>query len=234
MTSVVCRSLEKLVRKAMTHIKNLVADEQHGFTDEWSCTSQLISVLDIWSKVLNEGGAIDAIYLDFQKAFDTVPHQRLLIKLKVYGVTGQVHKWIESFLMGRKQRVNVRGSFSAWSKVTSGIPQGSVLGPLLFILYINDLPDTVESLAHIFADDTKLHRHIKSESDCWILQEDLDHLQAWSNKWLLRFNAVKCEVLRLGNSKHTFQYYMGENKKTIGRDRGWKRSGYLGWPQIAI
>ena len=106
------------------------------------------------------------MYLDFQKAFDTVPHQRLLTKLKAYGVHGSVHAWINSFLSQRKQRVVVNGAYSQWNYVTSGIPQGSVLGPTLFIIFINNLPETVESMVHIFADDTKICRKIATENDC--------------------------------------------------------------------
>ena len=110
--------------------------------------------------------SLEAVYLDFQKAFDTVPYQRLLTKLKAYGVQGSVHAWINSFLSQRKQRVVVNGAYSQWNDVTSGIPQGSVLGPTLFIIYIKDLPETVESMVHIFADDTKIYRKIATENDC--------------------------------------------------------------------
>ena len=126
-----------------------------------SCSSQLISVLhDVWTQILDKKESLDAVHLDFQKAFDTVPHQRLLTKLKAYGVHGSVHAWINSFLSQRKQRVVVNGAYSQWNYETSGIPQGSVLGPTLFIIYFNDLPETVESMVHIFADDTKIYRKL--------------------------------------------------------------------------
>ena len=176
-----------------------------------SCSSQLISVLDIWIQILDEKESRDAVYIDFQKAFDTVPHQRLLTKLKAYGVHGSVHAWINSFLSQRKQRVVVKGAYSQWNDVTSGIPQGSVLGPTLFIIYINDLPETVESMVHIFADDTKIYRKIATENDCVELQKDLDILQEGSNKWLLRFNAKKCKVMRLGGQHPEFIYKMTNN-----------------------
>ena len=111
------------------------------------------------------------MYLDFQKDFDIGPHQRLITKLRAYGVHGSVHAWINSFLSQRKECVVVNGAYSQWNDVTSGIPQGSVLGPTLFIIYINDLPETVESMVHIFADDTNIYRKIATENDCIKLQK---------------------------------------------------------------
>ena len=212
LTSIVCRVLEKLVRKGIVaHIKSLIVDEQHGFMEGRSCSSQLVSVLDVWTQILDKKESLDAVYLDFQKAFDTVPHQRLLTKLKAYGVHGSVHAWINSFLSQRKQRVVVNGAYSQWNDVTSGIPQRSVLGPTLVIIYINDLPETVESMVHIFADDTKIYRKIATENDCVKLQKDLDILQEWSSKWLLSFNAKKCKVMRLGGQHPDFIYKMINN-----------------------
>ena len=109
-----------------------------------------------WSSALDEGQPLDVSYLDFAKAFDSVPHKRLLSKLKTYGVRGKLLRWIESFLTGRLQRVLIQGDASSWCPVTSGIPQGSVLGPTLFIIYVNDLPDSVTNSVSMFADDTNL------------------------------------------------------------------------------
>ena len=118
------------------------------------------------------------------------------MKLKAYGVHGSVLVWINSFLSQRKQRVVDNGTFSKWTDVTSGIPQGSILGPVLFIIYINDLPETVESMVHFFADDTKIYRKITTEKDCAALKKDPVMLQEWSNKWLLKFNTSKCKIMR--------------------------------------
>lgn len=159
--------------------------------------------------MLDSGDPVDAIYLDFRKAFDTVPHQRLLNKLKAYGIVGDINDWIRAFLTGRTHRVVVNSSLSSWLEVLSGIPQGSVLGPILFVLFINDLPDMVRSTAHIFADDTKVYRSVLTEQDCVELQADLTRLVEWSEKWQMEFNADKCKVLHLGHSNRKAVYKMG-------------------------
>ena len=135
--------------------------------------------------------------MDFQKAFDKVPHKRLLEKIKSYGIVGTTLNWIEDFLKNRTQKVMVNGAGSEWENVTSGIPQGSVLDPILFVIYINDLPDTVESDSYLFADDTKIFRIIKDEDDKEILQDDLTKLEEWSDKWLLKFHPEKCKHMKI-------------------------------------
>ena len=194
-------------------INNLISNQQFGFIGGRSTVLQLLKVLDRWTEILDEGGEIDAVYLDFMKAFDKVPHKRLLLKLKSYGVGDTVASWIESFLVGRRQRVVVNGYSSSWAPVTSGIPQGSVLGPLLFIIYINDLPKNITSEIYLFADDTKLFRNVKTDGEANILQEDLHKLEQWSDKWLLHFHPQKCKVLDIGNRvREQNEYYMGEHK----------------------
>ena len=135
---------------------HLLSEDLHGFRAGRSCVTQLLEIMELWTSMLDEGDGIDVVYLDFRKAFDSVPHQRLLEKARAHGIDGNLLKWIESFLTGRKQRVNVNGEMSSWADVHSGIPQGSVLGPILFIIFINDLPDVVECYVKIFADDTKV------------------------------------------------------------------------------
>ena len=125
-------------------------------------------------------------------------HKRLLLKLQSYGLKGMVLNWIADFLSNGKQRVVVRGTFSEWSQVTSGVPQGSVLGPTLFIIYVNDLPDCVQSYMGIFADDTKIYRPIISPTDYNILQSDINSVLQWCDIWLLFLNYSKCHYNSIG------------------------------------
>jgi len=119
-----------------------------------------------------------------------------------YGINGSLLKWIESFLIGRQQRVVLNGNSSGWVEVTSGVPQGSVLGPLLFMLYINDITDGLQSTLEMLADDSKLYRIIKTPRDIEILQDDLNYISNWSKLWLLKFNTFKCIVIHLGRGDH--------------------------------
>ena len=138
---------------------------------------------------------LDQVYLDFSKAFDKVPHQRLILKLQNIGVKGKLLSWIESFLTNRMQSVKVNGIRSFWLFVLSGVPQGSVLGPLLFILYVNDLPNCLTTCScKIFADDTKTASKVNSCDQADLLQEDLNRLYEWTRTWKMQFNGKKCHV----------------------------------------
>lgn len=225
LTSIICKTMEKFIRDALTeHMENnqLFTPHQHGFRKGRSCVTQLIEVLDDWTEKLDHHNAIDAIYLDFQKAFDTVPHKRLIHKLRGYGITGNLLGWIKNFLNERKQKVVLNGAESNWSHVTSGIPQGSVLGPILFTIYINDLPDVVDNIAKLFADDTKVYAVVNNIEEQDTLQKDLDNLVDWSDKWLLKFNKSKCKHIHFGPFVNT-SYHLGENnitKTTEEKDLG--------------
>ena len=146
--------------------------------------------------------------MDFMKAFDTVPHKRLNIKLKGYGIIGNIGKWIEGFLSNRKQRVNIEGSKSNWSSVVSGVPQGSVFGPVLFCLYINDLPSNVLSDIYLFADDTKMFRKVSSNEDAQLFQNDINKLLSWSKTWLLKFHPEKCKIMSIGYNTILYRFTM--------------------------
>ena len=211
LTAVPCKILESLIRDQMlSHLteQRLLSEHQHGFRPKRSCSTQLLEVLDAWTRELECGNPVDVVYLDFQKAFDSVPHLRLLSKLRSYGITGKLLDWIASFLTGRKQQVVLEGHRSDWSDVASGVPQGSVLGPLLFLVYVNDLPDIIQCGIKLFADDTKMYTSVSSTDDAALLQSDLVALTRWSNTWLMPFNRSKCRVLHLGSANQGSIYTM--------------------------
>ena len=186
----------------------LLSDQQHGFRAKRSTTSQLLRVLDIWTEWLEEGKNFDVMYMDFAKAFDSVPHERLLKKIAAYGISGNLLKWTESFLKGRQQRVKVNSVTSEWKEVRSGIPQGSVLGPIFFIIYINDLPENMCIHVQMYADDTKIFGTVNNDAEGKVLQKDLLSALDWAKKWQLRFNVEKCKVMHYGSSNQQRQYRM--------------------------
>ena len=153
--------------------------------------------------------------LDLAKAFDSVPHKRLLLKLQSYGISGKYLSWIGSFLLGRCQRVMEAGTGSDWAPVLSGVPQGSVLGPVLFICYINDMPDTVLSFIYMYADDTKIGRPVVTAEGSKKLQADLHCIQQWSEKWHLKFNSTKCKVIHFGHNNSKATYTMMNDKVDV-------------------
>ena len=150
-----------------------------------------------WAASMNKCHQTDLILLDFSKAFDCVPHQRLLHKLHYYGISGPTLYWLKSFLSNRTQHVSINGSHSALANVTSGVSQGSVLGPVLFVLYINDITNRIQSNIRLFADDSIVYREIRSPADHHILQTDIQKLTDWSNKWQMNFNTSKCHLLTI-------------------------------------
>ena len=164
----------------------MIADSQQGFSSGLSCQTNLLTFFDKIVDNMDQGNTVDVIYLDFQKAFDKVPHLRLIEKVKSLGINEQTVRWIKQWLQGRKQKVVINGFNSTWADVTSGVPQGSVLGPLLFLIYINDIDQGVKGLISKFADDTKLGGIIRTSSDMIDLQADMDILSEWSEKWQLK------------------------------------------------
>ena len=183
----------------MAHLDEykLLSDRQHAFRKGHSCETQLTTVINDWAKILDNRGQVDTFILDFEKAFDTPPHELLKSKLFGYGIGGKTLKWIDSFLCFRQQRVVVNGVKSDWAPVLSGVPQGTVLGPLLFSLYINDISSDIESEIRLFADDCVCYREIKDEKDTMKLQRDIDRLGSWARKWGMRFHPVKCNMMQL-------------------------------------
>ena len=147
----------------------------------------MLSYLDKCIDTIVSGGVVDTIYFKFAKAFDSVPHERLLGKLKSYGINGKVLEWIKAFLSNRRQIVIANGMKSDPATVLSGIPQGSFLGPILFVIHINDLPEVVKCSTYLSADDTKIFRQVTTKEEALQLQSDINSLEQWSQKWLLTF-----------------------------------------------
>ena len=179
------------------HKHNIILHFQHGFQFGLSCESQLIETVHNWMTAMDNKTQIDAILLDFAKAFDKVPHLRLLSKLISYGNTKNL---IKSFLSNCKQRVSVNGALSDITYATSGVEQGSDLGSVLFLLYINDIDGNIKSSIPLFAYDSIIYRKISSKTDHEILQNDLHQLQTWSDKWQMEFNVSKCVHLPITNN----------------------------------
>ena len=177
-------------------------DLQHGFRERMSCETQLLQLIEDLARNMTEGKQTDLILLDFSKAFDKVSHLKLLYKLQVHGVRGKTLGWTESFLVGRSQSVVLDGECSNELPVSSGVPQVSVLGPILFLLYINDLPDNLQSQVRLFADDTAVYLTVQGKNDSDRLQRDLDYLQEWEVKWDMEFNPSKCQVIHITRSRN--------------------------------
>ena len=187
----------------MTHsdMNNILSPFQHGFRRNRSCETQLLQFTTDIANILAADKQTDVLVMDFSKALDKVGHGRLLHKLGHYGIRGRTQRWIRGFLSGRTQEVVVEGQHSDRVPVTSGVPQGSVLGPCLFLHYINELPEGIGSTVRLFADDTVMYLTIDNQTDSHRLQADLDNLAKWEKRWQMQFHPDKCQVLRITNKR---------------------------------
>ena len=218
LTSMVVKSLERLIHNhimSFLYDNKLLCDNQHGFRPLRSCETQLLQLVHEWLSILDERGSVDAVFLDFAKAFDKVSHPHLLLKLQHYEIKGQLLEWISDFLTTRRQRVVIDGHSSGWSEVSSSVPQESILGPLLFLVYINDFPLAVKCNCGIFTDDSILHRKVTSESDCEDLQTDLHSAYDWCNSWLVTLKSEKSKGLHLSRSKDPYHHEYWLSDKSL-------------------
>ena len=203
-TCILCKVLEHITAShVVKHLNahDLLYDLQHGFREKRSCETQLTMLVEDLARNVSKGKQTDLILLDFSKAFDKVNHSKLLWKLHQYGIRGNALAWIRAFLGNRSQTVVIDGEESESVPVTSGVPQGSVLGAILFLIYINDLPDELSSQVRLFADDTAVYLTIGDTEDGKVLQNDLDRLSVWEDRWDMEFNPSKCQVVRVTTSR---------------------------------
>lgn len=218
MEKIIKEHIEKFILTA-----KLIKVSQHGFMKGRSCMSNLLLFQNSVINMIDEGSSVDIIYLDLQKAFDKVPHSILLQKIRGMGIEGKVSDWIENWLSHRKQRVVIGESFSDWADVYSGVPQGSILGPLLFTIFINDIDANLMNGLLKFADDSKLWGRVDTEEEIQKIQSDLDSLTVWAESNLMPFNVSKCKIMHVGKKNSRVEYkLMGStiSKTTEEKDLG--------------
>ena len=219
-----------------SHLTHLLYHLQHGFLKGKSTVNQLLEVYHEIVESIASGAQVDAVHMDLSKAFDKVTHPILLAKLSKHGIVGKLLGWFRDYLTNRQQRVVIDGVYSDWLPVTSGVPQGSILGPLLFLVYINDMPNYIvgDSKLALFADDSKLYNVIKSDSDQNVLQNDINCVHKWSVDSNMIFNTNKCKVLHMSKrrSKVVKQYKIGNDDLPIAsetKDLGIIVTSSLSW-----
>ena len=215
--SISCKMLEHIIYiNVMNYLctNNILSDAQHGFRKSRSCETHLIMLVNDMAKSLNDVSQSDAALLDFSKVFDKVYHRKLCLKLEDYGIRAELLNWIKNYLSNITQKVIVEGKIFDSITVISGVPQRTVLKPSFFLLYINDLPDSIKCKIGLFADDSIVYNNIISITDCKILQSDLDALCLWSKNWDMEFNTDKCKILTVTNKKNIIkhQYKMEKSK----------------------
>lgn len=209
LTSVVCRVMEGVIKEELVNFlekNHLLSRGQHGFRANRSCVTNLLEYLEKVTELIDRGQSCDIVFFDFKKAFDMVSHKKLILKLDRIGIKSGLCLWIEEWLNQREQQVVLNGSESDWTKVLSGVPQGSVLGPILFLIYINDIAENVPGLLSLFADDTKCFAEVKKEDLTHTIQRSIDALHAWSKEWSMEFNPSKCSVIHLGSNNPNHLY----------------------------
>ena len=205
LTSLVVKVMERLVSSQLAvflDANGVLSPLQHGFRPGHSCLTQLLQTIHDWAHSLDRASSTHVIFIDFAKAFDSIPHERLLLKLEAVGLRGDLLNWLRGFLVGRMQKVVINGCHSPWKRITSGVPQGTILGPLLFNLYINDISACLTSGIRLYADDCAVYREILTLSDCVDLQHDLNAIHQWTVKWQMKVNPAKCKAMQVTNKRN--------------------------------
>ena len=222
LTSAICKVMEKILCSAIMSFlmrNNLISPQQHGFVRGRSYQTNVMLCLEKWTEILDEGMSVDVAYFDYAKAFDKVSHRLLKQKLKLYGIGGKLFGWLETWLGERKQRVVVGDAKSPWLEVVSGTTQGTVLGFLLFLIFINDLPKKCglghESRIMLLADDTKTYQKIeegRERESQRELQERVDSIASWAQEWKMEINPGKSKIMHLGKNNPCLPYYVNETE----------------------
>ena len=232
LTSVVSKVFEKIICAAIVCFlvtNNLISKQQHGFVWGRSCQTNILLCLERWTEMVDNGMSVDIAYFDYAKAFDKVSHRLLLIKLRAYGIDGKLLAWLAAWLDGRRQRVVVGNAKSPWLPVISGTTQGTVLGFLLFLIYINDLPSQCasqdESAIMLLADDTKTFQVVggdeeQQKRDQKELQDRVDRIAQWASQWRMEINPTKSKVMHVGKENPRLPYFVNECEiKTVSTEK---------------
>ena len=221
LTNVICKIMERVIcADLLAYLRHygVINKHQHGFLAGKSTTTNLLECLNDWTLAIKNKHSVAVAYIDYSKAFDSVCHSKLLTKLCAYGITGNLLSWIDSFLSGRSQRTRIGSSLSNEANIISGVIQGSVLGPLLFLLFINDVCSIVSNdccVCKLYADDLKLYTVLQADEDASVLQDRLNALGDWSNTWQLTISHKKCAAMTINEGECKIQLRLENDEINI-------------------
>ena len=206
LTCTICKIMESVIKDQLLNYlksKNLISEKQHAFISKHSTATNLLESTHDWLVSITNRLAVDVVYIDFSRAFDSIVLSKMLAKLNALGIDGKLLAWLSAFLHNRRQSVVVENCFSSVGDVISGVPQGSVLGPVLFLIFINDIDHVCcgDTNLQLFADDCKLYSSVTINCNSISLQQSVDNLANWANNWQLSININKCAVLRIGSKR---------------------------------